>query len=102
MSNDDEKEDISVKDGEEVDQVGGPEQDPVIAPLPLVQATEPILVPSSNSDAVDDFGLSEVHHAAEHICEHFFNQGGSLNYNLEEEEVDMAPRAKALGKQKAV
>ncbi|GFS41770.1 hypothetical protein Acr_00g0076360 [Actinidia rufa] len=62
------------------------------------KAAEPILVPSSNSDATNDLGLLEVPPTTEHIFKHSFDQGGSLNYNSEEEEVEMAPRARTLGK----
>ena len=100
MSIDDEEEDITVNDVKEVNQVGVPEQDPVIA-SPLVQAAEPI-VPSSNSYAADDLDFPKVHPAAKHVFKHSFNQGGSWSYNSKEGEVAMAPRARALGKQKAM
>ncbi|GFZ10949.1 hypothetical protein Acr_22g0003470 [Actinidia rufa] len=66
------------------------------------EAAEPISVLSSNSDAVGDLSFLEVHPAAEHFFEHSFNQGGSFDFSWEEEEVGTAPKARALGKQKAI
>ena len=100
LSNGDEEEDVGVEDSEEVNQVGVPEQDPVIA-SPLVQAAKPI-VPSSNSYAADDLDFPKVHPAAKNFFKHSFNQGGSWSYSSKEGEVAMAPRARALGKQKAM
>ena len=38
-------------------------------------STEPILVPSSDSEAIDNLDFSEVQPAVKDIVEHSFNQG---------------------------
>ncbi|GFY84393.1 hypothetical protein Acr_03g0011670 [Actinidia rufa] len=61
---------------------------------------EPILMPSSNSESVDDLHFPDIGSTAKLLIEHSFNQGDSSGSSLEEE-VDMAPKQRALGKKKA-
>ena len=97
-----EDEDIEVKDGEEVNQIEFPAPVPTIAPIVEVSDAEPILVPSLDSEAVDNLDFPVVQLAAKDIVEHSFNQGGSLGSSLGEVEEVMAPRQRVLGKKKAM
>ena len=87
-----EEEGTEVEDGKEVNQV------PAIALLPHIPTAEPILVPSSDSEATDDLEFPEIQSASKDIVEHSFNQGNNLGFNSSEEEEVMTPRARTLGK----
>ncbi|GFS35165.1 hypothetical protein Acr_00g0038170 [Actinidia rufa] len=84
-----------VEDGEEVYQV------PVVAPsvlIPVVAllvqppAAKPILIPSSDSDTIDDFGIVE----AREVVKHSFGQGSSSSSSRGREEKVMAPKVRTL------
>ena len=96
-----EDEDAEVEDGKKVNQVKDPVHVPIITPLAQVLATEPILVPCSNSKVTDDLDFLEVQPSVEDIFEHLFNQGSSLGYSSEEEEDIMAPEQRVLGKKES-
>ncbi|GFY84282.1 MATE efflux family protein [Actinidia rufa] len=91
----DEKRTPRSKKGKKVNQIK--DQVPAIPHLAQILVTEPILVLSSTSKAAGDLGFLEVSPAVEDLIKHSFNQGGSL-----EEEVDMVPKLRNLELQRAV
>ncbi|GFY91252.1 hypothetical protein Acr_07g0014480 [Actinidia rufa] len=95
----DEEEDVEIKEGKEVNQVE--DQVPAIAPPTQIPSAEPILVLSSTFEGANDLEFPKVPPAAEDLIAHFFNQVSSL-VSSSEEELDMVPKLRNLGKKKAV
>ena len=66
-----------------------------------MSAAEPILVPISDSKAVDNLNYLEVQPVVKYIVKHSFNQGGNLGFSSSKKEEVMAPKQRVLGKKKA-